>query len=189
MNWLRWLWRKILRWVYPPPTPPIVIPFLTDEVFMSELKRDGLIYSVDVPALPKVGDLASQELCVHFMGGESKIAVDIEGGKVNFMVPQDEEASVHLVYVDDGGNKSEGPLFTFKAIDTINTFAPPGFGEVALVEEVFGAYTVEGIDEDGEVVDVVVDEGVTDSPIVEGEEEDTDDGIEPEVDSPQGPSI
>jgi hypothetical protein len=106
------------------------------------------------------------------------------------MVPQDEEASVHLVYVDDGGNKSEGPLFTFKAIDTINTFVPPGFGEVTLVDEVFGAYTVEGVDEDedGEVVEIV-DEGVTDSPVVEGEEEDTDDGIEPEVDSPQGPSI
>ncbi len=157
---------------------------------MADLKRDGLIYSVDVPALPKVGDLKSQELCVHFWGGESKIAVDIAGGKVNFMVPQDEEASVHLVYVDDGGNKSEGPLFTFKAIDTINTFVPPGFGEVALVEEVFEAYdTIEGVTEDGEVVDVdITDDGVSDAPIFEDTEEE-DDGIEPEVDSPQGPTI
>jgi hypothetical protein len=56
------------------------------------------------------------------------------------MVPQDADAGIHLVYIDNGGNESEGPLFSFKAIDTINTFTPPGFGEVKLVEEVFGVY-------------------------------------------------
>lgn len=121
--------------------------------------RDGLVYSVDVPALPQLGDLVSQELCVHFDGKESKLPIDDAGGKVNFMVPQDADAIVHLVYTDDGGNKSEGPLFSFKAIDTINTFTPPGFGSVELVDEVFD---VKWDDDD----EVTPEEGESQEPVV-----------------------
>lgn len=165
------------------PVPPLVIPFLTDEENNSMYKCDGLIYSVDVPAMPTSGDLVSQELCVHFWGGEESIAVDPTGGVTNFMVPQDADVSIHLIYKDDGGNKAEGPLFTFKAVDTINTFAPPGFGDVALVEEVFEAYEVE------EKSEVIEDDGVTESPVVEGEEDPSDDETESEVENPQGPTI
>jgi hypothetical protein len=139
MSWLAWLWRKIIRFFLSAPVPPSVVPVLNGEVFMPDV-RDGLVYSVEVPALPSEGDLSSQELCVHYDGNKNKIAVDAAGGSVSFMVPQDADAGIHLVYIDNGGNESEGPLFSFKAIDTINTFTPPGFGEVKLVEEVFGVY-------------------------------------------------
>lgn len=99
--------------------------------------RDGLVYSVSLPKLPQDGDLKSQYLCIHYDGKEIEHSLDAEDTEASFIVPQDSEASIHLVYVDDGGNKSEGPLFSFKAVDTINKYTPPGFGEVKLVEEVF----------------------------------------------------
>lgn len=135
-------------------------------------KKDGLVYSVDIPALPTEGDLVSQVLCVHYDGKESKLPIDNTGGPSQFMVPQDSDVSVHLIYADDGGNEAEGPLFTFKAIDTVNNFTPPGFGEVKLVDEVF---------------DVDWDTPIMDPPAEEPEEEIED--PEPEILPPPGPQI
>ena len=145
------------------PVPPSIYPILAGEVFMSGTK-DGLVYSVDIPVLPTEGDLVSQILCVHYDGKESELPVDSEGGLTQFMV--------HLKYVDDGGTKSEGPLFSFKALDTINTFTPPGFGEVNLVDEVFD------VDWDAPIMD----------PVVDVPEDDIDE-TEPEILPPSGPTI
>lgn len=171
MNWLRNLWRWIVRWFLPLPVPPSVVPVLIGEKFMADV-RDGLVYSVDVPALPKPSDLVEQILCVHYETKEDKLPIADEGGEINFMVPQDVDAKIHLIYVDNGGNKSEGPFFTFKAIDEINAFTPPGFGEVKLVDEVF---------------DVDWD----DSPLLEPpvEIEDDTENPEPEILPPPGPQI
>jgi len=171
MIWLRRLWRWLLIWLHPMPVPPSLYPVLTGEVFMSGIK-DGLVYSVDIPELPKQGDLVSQILCVHYDGKESELPVDSEGGVTQFMVPQDSDVSIHLKYVDDGGTKAEGPLFSFKALDTINTFTPPGFGEVKLVDEVFD------VDWDTPIMD----------PPAEEPEDDLDE-TDPEILPPSGPTI
>lgn len=171
MNWLLRLWRWFVRWFRPVPVPPSLFPILSGEVYMANVK-DGLVYSVDIPVLPAEGDLVSQILCVHYEGKESELPVDNDGGVSQFMVPQDADVSIHLKYVDDGGNKSEGPLFSFKAVDTINTFTPPGFGEVKLVDEVFD------IDWD--------DSPLLDPPV---EIEDDTESPEPEILPPPGPTI
>jgi hypothetical protein len=162
LNWLTSFFRTL-------PVPPSVLPVLNGEVFMADV-RDGLVYSVSLPEFPKAGDLKSQLLCVHFDGKKVEHPLDVNDTETSFIVPQDVEASIHLVYVDDGGNKSEGPLFSFKAVDTINTFAPPGFGEVKLVEEVFDVEWS--------------DEGL---PIIE--EADPEPDFQPEIVDPQGPTI
>lgn len=171
MIWLRRWWRWLIRLFRPMPIPPSVVPILSGEVFMSG-QKDGLVYKVNIPALPAVGDLVSQILCVHYEGQEKELPVDQAGGETLFMVPQDSDVSIHLKYVDDGGTKSEGPLFSFKALDTINTFTPPGFGEVALVDEVFD------VDWDTPIMD----------PPVDVPEDDIDE-TEPEILPPSGPTI
>lgn len=162
LNWLKSFFKAL-------PVPPSVLPVLNGEVFMADV-RDGLVYSVSLPEFPKAGDLKSQFLCVHFDGKKVEHPLDVKDNETSFIVPQDVEASIHLVYVDDGGNKSEGPLFSFKAVDTINTFTPPGFGEVKLVEEVFDVEWS--------------DEGL---PIIE--EADPEPDFQPEIVDPQGPTI
>lgn len=135
--------------------------------------RDGLVYYVTLPKFPQYGDLASQLLCLHYDGKQIEMPLDKTDVEASFIVPQDVDASIHLVYVDDSGNKSEGPLFSFKAVDTINTFTPPGFGEIRLVEEV---YDVEWADDGKPVVEEV-------------ESEDDDPPLDPNVVDPQGPTI
>lgn len=137
--------------------------------------RDGLVYSVALPKFPEVGDLASQLLCLHYDGKQIEMPLDKADVEASFIVPQDVDASIHLVYVDDGGNRSEGPLFSFKAIDTINTFTPPGFGKIRLIEEV---YDVEWADDGKPVVYDVMEYS-----------EDYEPPFEPNVVDPQGPTI
>ena len=97
---------------------------------------DLLTYEATLPAVPEGTDVASQVLSVVVnQTPQAEQTLDKTATIATFEVPQGSNVDLSLVYVDDGGNRSEPRMQSFVATDTIPPSAPGEFGEIKVVSE------------------------------------------------------
>lgn len=94
-----------------------------------------LRYEAHLPTMPTGTDIASQKLTVSHGETTEDIALGVDDTTAQFLVPQDADVTLSLVYVDDAGNVSPPSTQTFHSNDTIPPDAPGAFGEITLLGE------------------------------------------------------
>lgn len=94
-----------------------------------------LRYEAHLPTMPAGTDIASQKLTVSHGETSEDITLGVDDTTAQFLVPQDVDVTLSLVYIDDAANVSPPSVQTFHSNDTVPPDAPGPFGEITLLGE------------------------------------------------------